>query len=505
MFQNGAQPTPINLTTTGGLNLALLPSDIAENELSIAYNMIYDPATGKLTTRQGVRIESANKLTSPIDILHSFVRTNDEGYIVCVSDSILYYLNSGTWVALSTLESSEPTMISFNGKLLIADGHSSGILSWDGTNPVSRITGSPQCNAIYTQANRVIANNISGQAELDAVYMSGVEDETDWDVVAGDALIVRAGYGDGQSVNGFSTIGKILLVSKVAKVDDNISKKRFYGIDMSGDSTSWQADYVSETNAAIGPYALSGMGQDVLYVDTQGIEALTPTQEYGDIATDPIIGGKINNAVLSLANQSDFVKVLTLKNLASTWFLFGTTRIYVYSHLTRAFTEIAFSSSIRHMVEHGDTVYLAGDDGLLFYLTEQSGDETSANVVEDYISATQFKMVTGTGDLLLTKIHSTFEYLQSGTYEIRVSSGEYKDQTLLQSLDFTVASGDEYLHGANDALADAIYDLGSTGTNQRIPCRAKYRGDGIMLQVKTKNFARISIGGVTPIIAQVGR
>ena len=73
MFQNGSQPTPINLTTTGGLNLALLPSDIGENELSIAYNMIYDPATGKLTTRQGVRVASANQLPKPIDILHSFI------------------------------------------------------------------------------------------------------------------------------------------------------------------------------------------------------------------------------------------------------------------------------------------------------------------------------------------------------------------------------------------------------------------------------------------------
>lgn len=503
MFQEGQTPVPVPLTPVGGLNLALQSSEIGENELSIAYNMTYDPSTGRCSTRRGLRMATANALPNPIDILHSHVRINGTGYIICVSDSDLYYLSGGTWVLIESLDTDRPVMISFNGNLLVADGSSSGILSWDGTT-ASRIAGSPPATVVYEQANRVVANSTT-DADLDAVFFSGPEDETDWNTATGNAVTVRAGFGDGQKVNGFATISDMLIISKVAFVDGKISKKKFFGINTAGASTDWSATDVSAKNAAVDHHAMQSIGQDVIYVDTQGIEALTPTQEFGDIATDPVVGGKVNEDVLPLVRSSDFVNVVQTANLASLWFFFGTSRIYVYSLLTRAFTEVEYSTPIRHMVDHGDATYVAGDDGQLYYIADGSGDELTTGVYTDYTGVAQFKMITGTGDLLLTTTHLNFEYLNPGTYEISVSSGEYREKTVLQSVDLLVAAGDDFLHEATDELVAASYDLGSTGTSQRIPCRAKYRGDGILLQVRTKNYGRISIGGITPIIAQVGK
>ncbi len=503
MFNDGSQPTPIILSGIGGWNDALHPADISENELSTAYNMIFEPSSGKLVTRGGLLHSTVAGLSDPITVLSSFSRKPSEGWLVCASGSKLYYLDSFLWVELFTLESSQPTMKAFNGKLYVADGSVDGLLSWDGTT-VGRVTDSPQATAVFEINNRLVCNSLA-DADLDAVYFSAVEDGDDWDVVGSTALIIRAGYGDGLTVNGFSAISKTLIVSKTSYVDGKVSEKMFYGVDTSADSANWSAFYVSKNNSAINPHCLVGIKQDVLYIDTQGIESLTPTQSYGDIANDPIVGGKVNSFVRSLVRQyADTAKVVLSANLANVFFILGQ-YVVAFSSLTDKFTLLEFSTTINHIVDHGDVVYLAGENGELYQLSSLGWDEVNIDDKIDFKSVTAFKMISGSGDLLLTKSHFDLIYLTAGTYDIRAASGERNETTLLQTVDFVIGSGDGYLHDADEDLHDATYDLGSVGTRQRIPCRGKFRGDGILIQISTKNYGRLSIGKATAMVKQVGR
>ena len=434
-------------------------------------------------------------------MLKSFVRKPGEAWVVCVSDSQLWYNNAGTWTLINAIESEEPQMAVFNGKLYIADGSSQGLLTWDGTT-VARLANSPTATAVFVANNSLICNS-TDDTELDAVYVSAIE--TDDFVVANGAAIIRAGYGDGQDVNGFAAISKLLIVSKVAKVDGKVAKKTFYSIDMTGTQDTWSADYLSNNNSAIGPHAIQSVGQDVLYIDTNGIESLTATQKYGDVSRDPTTGGRINSSVVySLSTATNSPKIRYIPNLAATFFLIGGD-IYVLSALTGAFTEVDFDTQINDIRQQGDVVYLAGETGQLYTISTTGTDEVAAGSPESFSSVIGFKMVSGSGDLLLTRTHVDLEYLNSGTYKIQASSGERVERTILQTYDFSVSSGDEMLHDATYELNVAEFDLGSKGSQQRIPCRAKYRGDGIKLQITTSNAGRLSFGALTAHITQVGK
>lgn len=496
---------PVILSGIGGLNLSMDQSDIAQEELSIGYNIWYDSSSGVLSTRGGISCETSTPAPAPIDLMYSFIRKDNDGYLVGISNSKLYVFNTATteWDHVSDLSSDNPSLRAFNGNLYIADGDVAGILKWDGTAEPARLAESPQATALHVAGNRLIANSIA-DTELDAVYMSGTESD-DFNTDTGGGIIIRAGYGDGQRVNCFNSISDTLIVSKVAYLDGKASKKHFYGINMAGESTAWTADYVSKNNAAVGPHAMAGMGQDLFYLDTQGLESLEPTQEYGDIATDPVVGGKINSFLGTyIRNAGVYPKISVVSNLASLVIIVDN-QIFLRSNLTGGFTQVEFGTKINHIINHGDDVYLAGDSGHLYLLISSGSDEISPGEFTYYNSAIRYKMMTGNGELLLTKSFFDIKYITSGTYKIYGAAGDRSTTTVLKIVDFVTPTGSEYLYDANYELANANFDLGSEGTSPRLPCRAKYRGNGIAVQINTSNGGRISVGKVTMMLANVGK
>ena len=505
-FENGIGEAPVVLSGIGGLNSVLHMADIGETELAIAYNFWFEASSGKLTTRSGIATVSTNTTGATIELLYSFIRKDTLGWIVAVSDSKLFFFNAATleWSFLADLESDLPSLQSFNGTLYIADGSLQGIMKWDGTKAPGRLEGSPAATALYVIQNRLIANSIE-DTELDAVYMSGPETDS-FETTTDGALILRIGYGDGQQVNGFSNISKTLIVSKVGYVAGKATKKAFYGINMADpDPGNWIADSVSQNNAATGPHALVGVAQDIIYIDTQGVESLGPTQEYGDIATDPVTGGKVNNILAPLARQAgNRAKLVQISNLATTIIILGT-KVYTLSNLTKGFTELSFETPIRTALNFGDDVYLAGDSGYLYKLANIGRDEIAPGVFRDYSAKLRFKMTTSHGEILLTKSNIDIQYVYSGTYKITAVAGNKTNATILQVVDFIVPTGSEYLYDAEGELSDANYDLGSVGSQERIPCRAKYRGDGIALEITTSKGGRVSVGKLILTFANVGK
>jgi len=501
-FENGIGEQIVTLSGANGLNTALSQEDIGDNDLWIGYNFMYEASSGKLVTRGGLECVGLTPAPDPVDILCSFVRKDTEGYVVCVAGSKLYKFNFTTfaWDFVSNLSSQFPGVQAFNGNLYIADGNASGLLKWDGTNAPARLANSPKATAVFTLENRLIANSIV-DSELDAVYLSVVE--SDDFLTTNGALIIRAGYGDGQRVNGFSAISKTLIISKVAYVGGKASKKSFYGINMEGASSGWSAGDISKNNAAIGPHAIVEAGQDVYYLDTQGIEALGPTQKYGDVANDPEIGGKINGVLGPLVRASvNEAKLVSVSNIAAI-IAITSSRVYFLSLLTKGFVELGFKTRINHVINHGDEIYLAGDSGYLYRLGIGGTDETAPDVFENYSSILRFKMVMGPGELLLERSFYDIQYLLTGSYKISATSNG-KNQVVLQMVDFETPTGTEFLYDAETSLNLATYDLGSTGSMSRLPCRSKFRGNGIAVQVSSYNGGRIAVGKVRLELANVG-
>ena len=509
MFIGGRQPTTIRMQPTGGWNAALHPSQIADNELSEVYNFIYDANTGKLVTRPGTKTVSSAKLDDPIQFLYGFIRSDGESYLMAVSGGNLYYYKfaDDTWVLVSALNNTDtPTMATFNGKLFVADGSAGGLLTWDGT-AVAREADSPQATIVFEARNRLACNSVT---ELDAIYLCATEDASTWigSAVPGDSVALRAGYGDGMTVNGFAMISSTLIVSKLARTDGKATKKKLWKIELAGASTGWQADDLSANNAAINPHCLVGFGDNMYYLDSEGFESLVPTQAYGDITTDPVIGGKINSRLAQYAKSATEARMLKLPGLAAVWMILEregvSNQIYTFSPLGNGFSELEFGNDFLTVAEYGGAIYLAGDSGYLHTLQNQAIDETAPGVEQDVVSLLRFKMLTGSGDLLLTKVISQLNYEWSGTYQIEVYGGNEEIKRLLQKVDFNVGAATDSLNQANYELYSATWDLGGSRVNRQ-QSRAHFRSDGIMLQIRTMNSGRISVSELDAEITVVGR
>lgn len=523
----------IEMKVDGGLNLSVHPSDIGDNELSTAYNVVYEPSSGVMRTRDGITAVGL-PLADPITVLYPFTRKEGESWLIAVSGKKLWRMsvpqktlvtkdgerlvdkdgnvlvsNDGSteplhWIEIGPVETRRPSMISFNGKLLVADGSTSGILSWDGTT-LSRIAKSPQATALYTIKNRVVANSAK-DGELDAVWMSKTEDETGWDATSsGGALGLRAGYGDGMVVNGFSSISSLLLVSKTATVDGKVTAKQFHGIETGGgDASQWSAREVSTNNAAIGPNALVSWGQNALYIDSEGVESMVPVNAYGDVQNDPVVGAKINSVVAPLVSGTDSATATILHRQSAIIFLFDESpRIFLYSTLLRQFTEVEYPEGITSASDYGEATYLGGESGQLYILNGTARD-INGDTHEDIVSVVRSRLWEMPVRTLLTKTFARVDCIDPGELELAAFSGRGSQKaTLLQQAYGADNRAARDLNLAVEDLADATYSLYAE-PERRVESRQRMSFEAIMLQLRTLS-GRIAINGIAADVRQVGR
>jgi len=349
----------------------------------------------------------------------------------------------------------------------------------------------------------LVCNSIS---DLDAIAMCGPEDETNWDTVNGGAVVVRAGFGDGMTVNGFAMVSSVLVVSKVARANGEVVKKKLWKLDMSQAVASWQADDLSENNAAMNAHSIIGFGGNVYRIDSEGFEALVPTEKFGDIATDPLVGGQVNSALGVFAKQADESKLVKLPGMAAVWVVLSKagswSQLYTFSPMS-GFTELGFEMDVRTVCEFGGKVYLAGNSGYLYALQSKGFDEATPGVEKSVMSILRFKMITGPGDLLLVRTILQASYEWSGRYMVEVYGGDEEGKRLLAQTDFQRGAGSDELHDALYEIADANFPIAG-GRVERTPIRDQFRGSGIMLQVRTTNGGRLSVSELSAQVAVVG-
>lgn len=421
-----------------------------------------------------------------------------------VSGDALYRFDFAitAWVQVTALSGvvTVPGLHTFNTELIIADG-GTGLSKWDGT-AASVIANSPRGTFLAEIGNRLVSNDVD---DKDAVIFSGVEDATDWDSASGGAVKIRAGYGDGYEVNGFTVLHSALIVSKVARDEDgNVVGKRLYRVETSGASIA-QAYPVSQENAAVGAGAMGTFSQDVIFVDRSGIKRLAPTQAYGDIQTDVALGRKIEVDVRSLKMSAES-SIQKLGSLGALWLFLrhsNGVRVYTLSSLGHGFTELDFLTPIYTAVEYGGWVYLAGESGHLYRLINQGCDEVAPGAFENFVSVIRFKELTGTGQLLLKRTELQISGLDNGRYVVEAYGTSGSKIEVGGGPVYSGFSSKE-LYDASEELADADYRLYDGGEVGRTVLHGRFRDSSIMLQIRTFDGARISLVQITPQIASVG-
>ena len=464
------EPQQVQFVLKGGLNYAQTPITLKDDEMRIGTNFIYDPDTEFPITRPGTSCKTLLKCdgVSPIIALYYYEKTVSVAYLVAACNGNLYRLSGASldaWTLIGVLNDTTtvPSFLTFNSKLLIADG-GSAIRLWDGTT-YSTISDSPAASALSTIKNRVVANHVG---ELDSVYMSSPKDaETPYSApstgawnTAGTAIGLKAGYGDTLAVNGFGMLGDDLIVFK--KGD---TAKRIYRVNVS-DATpaNWYVADLSENNCAQNHQSIVNAWNNVFFVDTNGFKSIKGVDVYGDLQIDAT--GRRINTVLTSQSTCDFMQYIPSYN--AIWMGLGQ-RIYCYTErmeegkVIPAFTDLTFKQGrIRDVCQAGSYVYLAGHDGFLYRMNEGiATDATSASTSVAFTSTIRTKTLAYGGDMVLRKLQW---YLRPKIDGAAVIKAYTDDETSVALKTITLRNAGVYVYDATGYLADAnefLYDEGS--------------------------------------------
>jgi len=448
----------------GGLNYAQSPADIQNNELKRTQNWIYDPSTDYLVVRPGTLCQTdATVSDTPIRALYYYEQSTTVGYLIGAIGAKLYYLSGASlnaWTEIGDLTDATtvPSMVTFNAKLIIADG-GADLRTWDGTT-YTTIGSSPQATALAVIKNRVVANMTT---EPDSVYLSVTNDCESggaWNT-AGSAIGLRCGYGDNMAVNGFCVLGDDLIVSKVGD-----KARRLMRVNVADSTaTNWYVQSLSDNNAALGSAHLVQAYNNVFFADSNGFKSIKGVTEYGDVQVDPI-GRRINSV---FADNTVFDGVYFVPPYNAIWVCIGDL-LYCYSERYDAqkgeyvpsFTDLYFSQGrIRAIACIGDTVYLAGHNGYLYKVDEDTAtDETAPDTYSVYTATARTKTLTFGVDGLLKRLQFYIKPITAGTATVYVCTSE-EDKTALKSV--TLQGSGDYLYDATGYLNDAtgyLYDTG---------------------------------------------
>ena len=464
----------LEIRVDGGLNYSNSPTNIKENELKRALNWMYDVSSDVLTVRPGTDCVTAVALSSPIRKLYYYEKDASTAYLVCASGSKLYYFDgTDAWVEIGSLADSTtvPSFLTFNNTLLIADGGAE-IKTWDGTT-YTVISGSPQATCLVEIKGRVVANATD---EPDSVYLSKPEDFSNWDTT-GDALGLKAGFGDMLSVNGFAVQGDNLIVFKMSATS---KVKRIYRVDTSDTTPSnWVCSSLSVNNGTQNTNSIVCAFNNVFFVDQNGFKSIKNVVEYGDMQVDET-GAKINTALSALT--CDEVTFIPYYNSV---FIGAGDRNFVYSEKEGVgrFTDLIFNwGRCMSFCQIGNVVYLSGYNGFLYKFDDGlDTDEIAPGVTSHYANYMRTKTFSYMGDVLLKK---TFLYcipVIAGTGNVYVTDYSGTD-TAIKS--FTVLS-EEMLSDATGYLADATGYLADAGGNPWIEVsRNKVRGKDFAFELR---------------------
>ena len=463
---------PVRFDPTGGLNLSVPPHAIGENELSSAYNTIYEPSNGRLTSRPAFRCYTQSPATgSPkFNNMMQF----EQNILLSADDGNVYEYNTTTF-SFNLVHSLTPgvvaSMIVFNSKALIADG--TKLVSWDGSSVTDLNSLEP--TAICEVSNRVVTNSAT---DPDAIYFSGPEDATDWNTVDGAAVMLRAGYGDGMEVNGLAVMGKDLIVSKAGR-----GKRSLYRIHVDGAATSWVVQPLISDTSAKAPQLMTSVPNNVVYINNDAeLRGVAGVQEYGDISMINF-GEKINPGLINA--DADGYSPTVLRYLPSYDMLaiVFSGMIYAYYPGSNRFTYfdgLTMGVRISSCCDYNNTPIFGGDNGHIYYWDNKSSDEYVWESWKPFSTRVRSKTHSLPGEMVLKRTRLSIDHLSAGNGTIEVNEIIIKR--------FTIDPPGWFLFDANEELYSETRELYSADTKSDIiKIRNRVRQKDFFFELRTSS------------------
>ncbi len=565
-------------TLSLGLDLSAQATRINEESLTRAYNCLYDISYTGLSTRDGLTLATTVKLPYAIDFVYYYVNMYGETFLLVVSNSKLYQLLDNEYIELFDLHTERgviPSMITFNGYLIIADGRQEGLIAWDGeiveveeeeeiftgseftdelvdveppvhhdteetsysisdTDEESEenededteeeeeevikgfhiIKGSPEFpTVVSTAGDRVICNSLTSP---DSVFFSEPEQYDGWDIVeGGNAITIVAGFGDGMEINNFAVLYGMLVVSKIHKENDKITGKKLHLISIAGTTTEWYAMPLSQTAGATSRNAMIGVQDSIYFIDNDGIQRIIPSLAgaYGDVSLDT---SNIKNSARILPLVSSYLKGLEqgqayyVTSAGQIWYNLvlpsnANNKVMVYHIVNNSCTELEFPVKFLSICEIDEKIYLGGNDGRLYYLSDKGTDWTESGEYPIYTTIRTKLYEQMGGDIILKGIkigldrimdtNLTIEAVDHVGYRYPIWNGEIKE----------VGSSLVKIFDAHSKIYNANWSIYGDDISQEniFEYKCNIRRPSLYVQIRTKG-GRININLISGTFAYVG-
>ena len=325
---------------SGGLNTTSSVDGISANQLSECVNMEIDSATNRLRTVAGTKdvfVPGKSIFAAAHDSINHKILYVDEGKTVYVTDF-------SSTVSVGKLTGAlYPITANWEDGLLVASG---GHLQYYNGKELKTIDASPAaCTGVYIRAGRVLVT--AGNE----IRYSAVGDETNWTEDTNDASsskFIEAGYKDGGKFLAMANLSSDILIFK-----DN---RRAYRL--SGEYPDWTVQEVSRNVECRGRRSVAAMAATVFAVGGSEVQALSTTQDYGDVKPQNI-GTLVTRELQSLPGD---VAIRYVPPLSQMWCLGSAGKVLVYDVNHGAWFLRQFNTEVIDVIPVGEMVYIVEQD-----------------------------------------------------------------------------------------------------------------------------------------------
>lgn len=463
------QKTVLFADFSGGLNISVPPDMLKLNELQKADNFEFDTRSGILKTRAGLSLVHTEQ--NPIISLF-YAYGLHKVFYKCGNKLHAYDFSSGQSEELGDLSGSrDPVFAEWDDDLLIASG---GYLQvYDGSS-LNTINNSPLCDFCFVKNGRV-GLSLAGS---DYLSFSGIGDYTNWNFAGtdADAQQIEVGYKEGGKLVGIRPFFDDLIIFK-----DN---RRTYRL--SGWYPDWEVNEVTRGHGAVNKDASAIIGSSIVFIDADGVVALTPTVEYGDFAFKQV-GDKINNFFAANLDYNSS-KIFHVPAKGQIWCKPNTSNIvYVLHYLTGAWTRFIFNDDINGALScpYGSLVAI---NNKLYKFDDYRDDDDGTPIN----SVVVLPRKSGARELLLKYLSLIYQAYGQGNMVLTIGS---------YSRTIAVAQGDDIAYSDIDIISEDTDPLILT-THVRFNERTNRRLDYLEPKI-TCNGCRIGLIALTTEIADV--
>lgn len=405
---------------SGGINLAVPPEQIGENEMQECQNMWYERDTQRLVGRGGLKLVSSfdnpiKSLCYDLESNTSFVFLYDRNaYNVVLSDVETQRRNIGKVTGEGRAKACR-----FGEDIFIVSGDVLQYYGFKQGSVLQTVNNAPKADLVFYRFGRLAVIKVgnssrvtfssTGDAKSDVAWAENSADQSysQWiDVGDKDSSYIMDAVPLATDIMFFKSSGKVYQLAG----DAEPASWRVYNPVTGSDLT----------NAFRAGSCATNVGGEVAFLSLTGLKALSTTQDYGNISPSTL-GAKFNKLLTRRQYEPELYNMRRHQTLMIRSTSDKTTWV-AYNYALNVATVLKFAVPVEAILETKDDVYVASGNNLYLWADEAATDDGEPI---DYV--VKPRDVLGSDELLVKAIDTKFSSDHAGKATISIGDRLHVD------------------------------------------------------------------------------